>query len=64
LIGAAAGKAGGIAIFLNETTKGIVRLKTGEGHAGWILSLVKGREATLQKGRATVILDISNPLGQ
>jgi hypothetical protein len=64
LIGAAAGKGDGIAIFLDETTKGIVRLKTGESHAGWILSLVKRREATLQKGRETVILDISNLSGQ
>ena len=61
LIGAAAGKGEGIAIFLDETTKGIVRLKTGEGHAGWILSLLKAREATLQKGRETVILDFSIP---
>lgn len=61
LIGAAAGENDGIGIFLDEATKGIVRLKTGESHAGWTLSLVKGREATLQRGEEIAVLEIPNP---
>ena len=61
LVGAIAGETEGFAIFLDETTKGIVRLKTGESHSGWTLRIVKGREATLQKGRETAILAIPNP---
>jgi len=61
LVGAIAGETEGFAIFLDESTKGIVRLKTGESHSGWTLRIVKGREATLQKGRETAILAIPNP---
>ena len=61
LLGAVAGTSDGIAIFRDEATKGIVRVKTGESHSGWILRAVEGREATLQKGPKTVILMIAIP---
>jgi general secretion pathway protein N len=61
LVGAVAGETDGIAIFRDETTKSIVRMKTGESRAGWILRQVKGREATLQKDRETAVLAILNP---
>jgi hypothetical protein len=61
LVGAIAGGAEGIAIFLDETTKGIVRLKTGESHSGWILRSVQGREATLQRGGEIAVVAIPNP---
>ena len=60
-VGAVAGETDGIGIFLDEATKDIVRLKTGESHSGWTLSLVKGREATLQKGAEIEVLEIPNP---
>jgi general secretion pathway protein N len=60
LVGAIAGQSEGIAIFLDETTKGIVRLKTGESHSGWTLRLVASREATLQRGGEIAILALSN----
>jgi hypothetical protein len=56
LVGAITGEAEGIAIFLDETTKGIVRMKTGESRSGWILRLVTKRQATLQKGSETAVL--------
>jgi hypothetical protein len=61
LVGAIAGKTEGIAIFQDETTKGIVRLKTGESHSGWTLRLVASREATLQRGGEIAILTLSSP---
>lgn len=47
-----------IAIFLDESTKITVRLRTGESHLGWMLQAVKGREATLQKDRETALMVI------
>lgn len=61
LIGAIAGQADGIAIFFDETTRSIVRLKTGESHSGWTLRLVASREATLQRGGETAVLALQNP---
>jgi general secretion pathway protein N len=61
LVGAIAGETDGIAIFLDGTTKGIIRLKTGETHAGWMLQEVKAREAILQKEQNTAILALANP---
>jgi hypothetical protein len=61
LVGAIAGESDGVAIFLDGTTKGIIRLKTGESHAGWMLQEVKAREAILQKDHKTAVLAIPNP---
>jgi general secretion pathway protein N len=61
LVGAVAGDAEGIAIFVDETTRGIVRLRTGENHLGWTLRSVRGREATMQKDRQTVLLALPAP---
>jgi general secretion pathway protein N len=61
LVGAVAGDKEGIAIFLDERTRDIVRLRTGENHLGWILRSVRGREATLQKDRETVLLALPAP---
>jgi hypothetical protein len=61
LIGAIAGESDGLAIFLDGTTKGVIRLKPGESHAGWTLQEVKAREAILQKEQNTAILALPNP---
>jgi hypothetical protein len=60
LVGAVVGDVA-IAIFVDEGTRTIVRLRTGEDHSGWVLRSVKGREATLQKGRETVLLALPPP---
>jgi|RhiMetdeSRZDD1v2_1073273.scaffolds.fasta_scaffold08425_13 general secretion pathway protein N len=70
LVGAISGETDGIAIFLDQITRDIVRLRTGESHSGWTLRSVKGREAALVKDQETVILalpaptDDSNPAPQ
>jgi general secretion pathway protein N len=64
LVGAIASEANSIAIFLDETTKGVVRLKIGESYSGWTLQQVKGREATLQNDSETAILALAKPPAQ
>jgi hypothetical protein len=60
LVGAVVGDVA-IAIFIDQGTRGIVRLRTGEDYSGWILRSVKGREATLEKGRNSVLLALPAP---
>ena len=61
LVGAIAGEHEGIGIFVDERTRDIVRLKTGDNHLGWVLSSVKGREATLRKDSETILLSLPAP---
>ena len=49
LVGAIVGDSEGYAVFLDQATNSVVRLKTGQDHQGWLLRSVKGREATLEK---------------
>jgi hypothetical protein len=61
LIGAIASEDEGIGIFLDGTTKAIIRMKTGESHAGWTLQAVKAREVILQKEQKSTVLVLPNP---
>jgi general secretion pathway protein N len=61
LIGAIAGETEGFAVFLDQATNNVIRLRTGQDHAGWVLRSVKGREATLQKDRRTETLTLPVP---
>ena len=58
LIGAVVGDSDAIAVFLDRTSQKIVRLRQGEAHAGWELSLVHRREVTLTKADRTEILGL------
>jgi general secretion pathway protein N len=49
LIGTVISDGESIGVFLDQTSNVLVRLKTGEGHSGWILRSIKAREATLEK---------------
>jgi general secretion pathway protein N len=62
LIGSVIGDRKAVAVFVDATTQGIVRLRVGEAHAGWALSSVLRREATLSKaGQVEVlVLQLSN----
>ncbi|SHN70584.1 hypothetical protein SAMN05444170_1776 [Bradyrhizobium erythrophlei] len=58
LIGTVIGTDVQIGIFLEKATSKIVRLRLGEEHKGWVLRLVKAREATLVKDvEETLLLD-------
>ena len=61
LVGAIASDSEGIAVFLDQATNNIVRLRTGQDHSGWVLRSVKGREATLQKDQQTTTLTLPVP---
>jgi len=61
LLGTVAGTTEGFGIFIDDTTRSVVRLKTGEGHAGWILRSVRGREVTFDKDKRTATLSLPTP---
>jgi general secretion pathway protein N len=58
LVGTVAGGAEGMAIFIDQATRNAVRLRTGEGHLGWILQSVDRRTATLQKSGQSETLEL------
>ena len=61
LIGTVVSKNGGIGVFIDQATHNSVRIKTGEGHAGWILRSIKTREVTLEKGQQSETLRLPAP---
>ena len=61
LLGAIAGDEDGIAILVDEATKNVVRMKTGEKFSGWMLSPVGKRSATFQMARQVAVLVIPIP---
>jgi general secretion pathway protein N len=61
LIGAVVGDSDAIAVFLDRTNQGIVRLRAGDTHAGWLLSSVLRREVTLKKDDQTEVLVLQRP---
>ncbi len=64
LVGAIASETEGFAVFLDQATNNVIRLKTGQDHSGWVLRSVKGREATLQKDQQTITLALPVPGGR
>jgi general secretion pathway protein N len=63
LVGTVGGEQG-IAVFVDQATQAIVRLRTGEGHDGWVLRTVDGREVTLQNDSNTAVLTMPRPDGR
>lgn len=61
IVGTIVGGADGIGVFLDETTRGVVRLKTGQVHDGWILRSIEGREAVFEKDRRKARLALPAP---
>ena len=64
LVGAVANEHEGIAVFLDQATNSVIRLKTGQDYSGWVLRSVKGREAVLQKDQRTTTLVLPVPGAQ
>jgi general secretion pathway protein N len=61
LVGTVAGENEGVAVFIDTTTRDMLRLRTGEGHNGWILQSVERSAVTLQKGEQTETLALPRP---
>jgi len=56
LVGTAVDKTLSVGVFVDQDTKNVVRLRTGEDHAGWTLHAINGREAILEKDQRQVTL--------
>jgi len=50
-----------LGLFLDSTTKSVVRLKAGENHKGWVLRAVTPREVELARGLDTAVLSMPSP---
>jgi hypothetical protein len=61
LIGVMVSEKDAMAIFLDETTREVLRLRKNQGHNGWILRSIQGREATLEKVPFMAVLVIPLP---
>ncbi len=61
LVGTVAGVDEGFGIFLDQSTKAVLRLKVGEEYQGWKLRSVQGRETALEKDQQVVTLVLPQP---
>jgi general secretion pathway protein N len=61
LVGTVAGENDSVAVFIDNATRDAVRLRTGEGHSGWVLQSIDRRTATLQKGGQSETLELPKP---
>jgi general secretion pathway protein N len=61
LVGAIVGETEGFAVFLDQASNSVVRLRVGQDHDGWVLRAVKGREATLEKNQHSTTLALPAP---
>jgi hypothetical protein len=61
LVGTIASEAEGFGIFLDQSTKAVIRLKLGEEFQGWKLRSVQGRETALEKDQDIVTLVLPRP---
>jgi hypothetical protein len=64
LVGTVAAGNEDLAVLIDPMTHDAVRLRTGEGHQGWILQSVDRRTATLQKGGQSETLELPRPIGR
>jgi hypothetical protein len=61
LMGLIFGEKDGIAVFVDQTTRAVIRLRTNEGHSGWTLRSIRGREAILEKAPFRAVLQLPRP---
>src|SRR5277367_4602926 len=45
-------------IFVDQSTKAVIRLRVGEDFQGWRLQSVQGRDASLEKNQQTAVLSL------
>ena len=61
LVGTIAGDEEGFGIFMDQSTKSVLRLKVGEDFQGWKLRSVQGRQTALEKDQQVVTLVLPQP---
>lgn len=61
LIGTVLGGEEDIGIFLDKSNKKVVRLRAGDNIGGWVLTAVRGKEATLTKSNETMLVAFPAP---
>jgi general secretion pathway protein N len=61
LVGVIAGDQEGFAVFLDQASNNVLRLKTGQDYQGWVLISVKGREVTLEKNKRSTTMALPVP---
>jgi hypothetical protein len=61
LVGTIASDKEGFGIFLDQSTKGALRLKIGEDFQGWKLRAIRGREVTMEKDQRAAVLTLPPP---
>jgi general secretion pathway protein N len=61
LVGTIVGDKEGFGVFVDNTTKNVVRLRAGDGYQGWTLRAVRSREATLEKDDQVKTLSLPRP---
>jgi len=61
LLGTVLADAESIAIFHDEKSNAVIRLRTGESRSGWTLTAVQPREATLQHNGKAATVSIPSP---
>jgi hypothetical protein len=61
LVGTIASGEEGFGIFLDQSTKGALRLRVGEDYQGWKLRAIRGREVTMEKDQQAAVLTLPQP---
>jgi hypothetical protein len=61
LVGTISGDDDKFGIFVDQSTKAVVRLKLGQDFQGWKLQTVQGREVTLEKNEQAIVLALPQP---
>lgn len=61
LLGTVAGSGERIGLFIDSTSKVVLRLKRGENHQGWTLRDVRPRQVELAKGLDNTVLEMPSP---
>jgi hypothetical protein len=61
LVGTISGDDAKFGIFVDQTTKNVLRLKVGEDFQGWELRSIQAREASFQKNQLTFVVALPQP---
>jgi len=58
LLGTVVGEKEAIGVFMEEANRNVVRLRTGDDYAGWVLKAVEGRDARFEKNERNATLSL------